>query len=118
MRVIHHLDCSSPRHRPAPYLPPRKLVPHLDSIPQHCVMNRSHSILTGQLFVVFGPLTLSAFVLLKELVPGEKEPILVNRRVRSAGKVLRSSAAAVRKRQRLDAEEERRLAGGRPFLGR
>lgn len=81
-------------------------------------MNRSHSVLTGQLFVVFGLWTLSAFVLLKELVPGKKEPILVNRRVRSAGKVLRSLAGAVRKRWRLGVEEERMLADGRPFVGR
>lgn len=59
-------------------------------------MNRSHSVLTDQLFVVFVLWTLSAFVLLKELVPGKTEPILVNRRVRSAGKMIRSSAGAVR----------------------
>lgn len=80
-------------------------------------MNRSHSVLTGQLFLVFVLWTSSAFVLLKELARGRREPILASRRVPSVGKEMRMSAGAALKRWRLDAEEERILVDERPFLG-
>lgn len=64
--------------------------------------------------MVFVLWRLSAFAWLKELVWGRKEPILGNRRVLSGGKEARLFAGVVQGRSRLDAEEERTLADGRP----